>query len=145
MPGVAGEWFLRVGLDDVAYEACGRNIAERIDESRRNVGYEGEVAELDRLEAGEIRAVESQADREEFAVGARCGDGQAVPAPQKIGEFQVDELDAAPLDLGLQFCDRGKDLTTPLESTRSEMASHSRPGVRARISNIFDALTSIKD
>ncbi len=54
VPGIAGEWFLRVGLDDVAYEACGRNIAERIDESRRNVGYEGEVAELDRFQSGEV-------------------------------------------------------------------------------------------
>jgi len=115
VPGVAWEWFLRVGLDDVAYEAYGRNIAERIDESRRNVGYEGEVAELDRFQSGEIRTVESQTDRKEFAVGARCGDGQAVPAPKKIGELQVDELDAPPFDLGLQFCDRGKDLTTPLE------------------------------
>ncbi len=68
-----------------------------------------------------------------------------MPAPKKIGELQVDELDALPFDLGLQFCDRGKDLTTPLESTRSEIASHSRPGVRARISNIFDDIPSIKD
>jgi hypothetical protein len=68
-----------------------------------------------------------------------------VPASKKIGELQVDELDAPPLDLGLQFCDRGKDLTTPLESMRSEMASRPRPGARARISNIFDDIPSIKD
>ena len=62
MSRVAGEGFLRIGLDDVADEADSRDGAERIDESRRKVGYEGEVAEFDSLEAGEVRAIKSEAD-----------------------------------------------------------------------------------
>ena len=68
-----------------------------------------------------------------------------MPAPQKIGELQVDELDAPPLDLGLKSGDRGKDLATSLYSMRSEMASRPRPGAWAWISNIFDDMLSIKD
>jgi len=37
-----------------------------------------------------------------------------VPAAEKIGELEVDELDALPFDLRLEFRDRGKDVTTPL-------------------------------
>jgi hypothetical protein len=68
-----------------------------------------------------------------------------VPAAEKIGELQVDELDALLLDLRLEFRDRGKDVTTPLYSIRSDDGHTPRNGARARISNIFDALTSIKD
>jgi hypothetical protein len=99
VPRVAWEGLLRVGLYYVAYEARSGDLAERIDESCGEVGNEGEVAELDRLEAGEIRAVETQAVREKLAVGVRCRNGQAVPAAQKIGELEVDELDALPLYL----------------------------------------------
>jgi len=94
VPRVAGEGLLRVGFDDVAYEAYRRDLAERIYEPCRNVGNEGEVPELERLEAGEVRAVEAQADRKEFAADVRRRNGQAVPAAEKIGELQVDELDA---------------------------------------------------
>jgi hypothetical protein len=68
-----------------------------------------------------------------------------VPAAEEIGELQIDELYAAPLYLGLQLGDRGKDGETPLISIRSEDGLASRDGARARISNIFDAGVLIKD
>ncbi len=68
-----------------------------------------------------------------------------MPAAEKIGELEVDELDALPFDLRLEFRDRGKDVTTPLFSIRSEDARTPRKGARARISNIFDDIPSIKD
>jgi len=128
VPRVTGERLLRVGLDDVAYETCGGNLAERIDEAGRDVGDEGQVAELDRLEAGEVRSVESQALGEKLAAGVRRGDCQAVPAAQIICELEVDELDALPLYLGLEFSNRGKDVTTPLFSMRSEDGQAPRTG-----------------
>ena len=68
-----------------------------------------------------------------------------MPATEKIGKLQIDELDALPLDLGPEFRDRGKDLTTPLFLIRSEDGHTPRKGARARISNIFDDIHSIKD
>jgi hypothetical protein len=145
MPRIAGEGLLRVGLNDIADETDSRYLAERIDESCREVGNEREVAELYCLEPSEVRAVESESDGEKLAVRVRRRNGQSVPPAEKIGELQVDELDSTPLYLGLQFRYRGKDLATLLLSMPSEDGLAPRDGTRARISNIFDAIHSIKD
>ena len=119
VPRVAGKGPLRIGLDDIAYEGDGWNFAEWVYDAGLEVGYEREVPQLDRLEPGEIGAVETEPFCEKLLADARGRDGKAVPPSEKVSELQVGQFDIALLDFSPEFIDRGKDCTTSLLSTRS--------------------------
>ena len=89
-----------VGLDDVADHAADLRLAlaRRHDPERRRIGDRDHVRLLDRVEAGDRRAVEAHAVVER-ALDLRRRDREALQMPFDVGEPEEDVLDALLLDL----------------------------------------------
>ncbi len=87
---------LAVGRDDVADHAAGLAVGQDLE--RLGIGDRDHVRLLDRVEAGDRRAVEAHPVVER-ALGLADRDREALEMPLEIGEPQEHVVDAARLDL----------------------------------------------
>ena len=86
------------GLEDVAVDRHGGGREERVHLGRRRVGHEGHVGLVDRLPAGDGRAVEHDAVGEHVFVDHRHVEGHVLPLAARVRETEIDVLDVVVLD-----------------------------------------------
>ena len=85
-------------LEDVAGDRHRGGGEERVHAGGGRVGHEGHVRLVDRLPAGDRRAVEHDAVGEHVLVDDRDVEGHVLPLAARVGEPKVDVLDVVVLD-----------------------------------------------
>ena len=119
----------------------GRGGEERVHARRGRVGHQRHVGFVDRLPAGDRRAVEHQAVGERVLVDQRLIEGDVLPLAARIGEAQVDIFDVVVLDRlqdilgglhGLPFLKIELCLLPPPRERRAAPLDQPRNAVRPR-------------
>ena len=95
---VAGIGLAGGGLEDIAEQAERRLGVEGIDMRRRRIGHQRHVGFVDRLPAGDGRAVEHLAFGEGVLTDEADIEGDVLQLAARVGEAQIDELDVLVLD-----------------------------------------------
>ena len=106
MPGVTAVEIPAHRIAYVADDAQRRHGGERIDETRVRVRDQQHVAFIDHLKAANARAVEAYALRESILAELPGRNGEMLPEPGQVHEFQVNYLNAFLLDKLNHFLSR---------------------------------------